>query len=511
MARDPLGLVGQLIDGQYRLEKQVGEGGFSVVYRATHLGLNEPVAVKCLKLQSGFDAESNETFARRFRDEGRLLYRLGQGNLDIVRCMTSSTTTSPTTGAMVPYLVLEWLEGQPLSIDLRERRKAELRGRTLAEALALLEPAALALDYAHRLGVVHRDVKPANLFLATSRAGETRIKVLDFGLAKVLDETIGITLAATRGNFMVCSPRYAAPEQFNPKLGAVGPWTDVFSLAMVMLEVLLDQRVRKAEGMAACMSEACDPNAKVAPRDLGLELPRGVERVLTRAVSPEVTARPQTAGEMWTELTRAAREAAFLTPAPPSVPNPPASGGTGSIDWSKTVMDPPRPGPIPGAPLGTGGTVVMQQAPSLQTPLAPAVTRTAPLGYPAPRPAAGAPPSMPQPSVSSSPVPQYTPAPPPYAPPAYAPMVPPSAPRVVSSSPMVAPVPASSPSGPAVPSSGPVSSAGGGRRSGVPIVVVILIVLAAVTAGGLLGWRAWRARRVTHGMLDSIPPAAALS
>ena len=63
--------------------------------RATHLGLNEPVAIKCLKLQAGLDAESNETFARRFRDEGRLLYRLGQGNLDIVRCMTSATTTSP--------------------------------------------------------------------------------------------------------------------------------------------------------------------------------------------------------------------------------------------------------------------------------------------------------------------------------------------------------------------------------------------------------------------------------
>ena len=485
MARDPLGLLGQLIDGQYRLEGQVGEGGFSVVYRATHLSMGETVAVKCLKLQAAFDAESNETFARRFRDEGRLLFRLGQGNLDIVRCMTSSTTTSPTTGAMVPYLVLEWLAGQSLAADLRERRKKGLHGRSLAEVLALLEPAALALDHAHGQGVVHRDVKPANLFLAIPRGGAPRIKVLDFGLAKILDETIGITLAATRGNFMVCSPRYAAPEQFNPKIGAIGPWTDVFSLAMVVLEALRDNRVRKADGMAACLTEACDPATKITARDLGIEIPPDVARVLERAVTMDVAVRPQSAGELWTELTRAAREAMAPPPAPPS-----SSG-----DWSRTVMDPPRSGPIPGAPLGLGGTVVMGHLPPLQTPMAPgALTRTAPLGQQVP--------------LSQPPRPQaaFPAAPPPYAPPAPAPTSRPavsSSPRVVSSSPMIAPVPPSGPSVPAMSSGVPSSTRA--RRASVPVFVLVVFVIAALGAGGLLGWRVWRARRATHVSEIAIP------
>jgi len=469
VARDPLGLLGQLIDGQYRLEAQVGEGGFSVVYRATHLGLGEAVAVKCLKLQASFDKESNETFARRFRDESRLLFRLGQGNLDIVRCLTSATTTSPITGAMVPYMVLEWLEGKSLAADLRERRKVGMRGRTLPEVLALLEPAALALDHAHRQGVVHRDVKPANLFLAVPRTGVPRIKVLDFGLAKILDETIGITLAATRGNFMVCSPRYAAPEQFDPKIGAIGPWTDVLSLALVVLEALRDERVRKSEGMASCMTEACDRNARITVRDLGLDLPPDVARVLERAVTLDVAVRPQSAGELWTELTRAAREA---------VPAPPAPSGSG--DWARTIMDPPRTGPIPGAPLGLGGTMVMSH-PSPQTPPPQgALARTAPLGSPVVQAQPSRPYAVfsPIPPPSSSPVAAPTPRPP---------MA--SAPRVVSSSPMVAPV---SPSGPSVPSlSSGVPSSARARRSSVPLVVLLLIVIVAVVAGGLLGWRVW--------------------
>ena len=85
MAREPFGLTGQLIDGQFRVERAIGEGGFSVVYRGMHVGLNEPIAIKCLKLTATLDGESIEVFTRRFRDEGRLLYRLGQGNLDIVR------------------------------------------------------------------------------------------------------------------------------------------------------------------------------------------------------------------------------------------------------------------------------------------------------------------------------------------------------------------------------------------------------------------------------------------
>ena len=98
--KDPFGLVGQVLDGQYRVEKYVGEGGFSVVYRGTHIGLSEPIAVKCLKLPPALGSALVESFVKRFRDESRIHYKLSQGNLHIVRSIASGTTIAPTTSAL---------------------------------------------------------------------------------------------------------------------------------------------------------------------------------------------------------------------------------------------------------------------------------------------------------------------------------------------------------------------------------------------------------------------------
>ena len=94
---DPFGLNGTVIDGQFRVDQWSGEGGFSVVYRGFHLGLQEPIAIKCLKMPQIIAAQSKEVvdqFTHRFRDESRIAYRLSQGNLHIVRSITSGSTTS---------------------------------------------------------------------------------------------------------------------------------------------------------------------------------------------------------------------------------------------------------------------------------------------------------------------------------------------------------------------------------------------------------------------------------
>ena len=91
---DPFGLVGQVLDGQFRVDTLVGEGGFSAVYRGHHLGLNEPIAIKSLKLPSSLDGSLVDTFVQRFRDESRILYRLSQGNLHIVRSIAAGTTAA---------------------------------------------------------------------------------------------------------------------------------------------------------------------------------------------------------------------------------------------------------------------------------------------------------------------------------------------------------------------------------------------------------------------------------
>jgi serine/threonine protein kinase len=209
---------------------------------------------------------------------------------------------------VVPYLVLEWLEGESLADDFKNRRERGQRGRPLEEVVPMFGPVAQALDYAHKRGVVHRDVKPGNLFLA-KRDGSVRLKVLDFGTAKILDGTLGITVAQTHGNTMVCSPRYAAPEQFDTKLGPVGAWTDLYSLAIVMFEALRDRRVRPSERIGACMTEALDPAKPVCGSALGLTLPARVDLVLSRAAALDPKARPQSIAEFWDELTSASKQA----------------------------------------------------------------------------------------------------------------------------------------------------------------------------------------------------------
>ena len=457
MSREPFGLTGQLIDGQFRVERAIGEGGFSVVYRGMHVGLSEPIAIKCLKLTATLDGESIEVFTRRFRDEGRLLYRLGQGNLDIVRCIMAGTTVAPT-GALVPYMVLEWLEGRSLAMDLKSRRDQKLRGRSLEELVAVFDPGAMALDYAHRQGVVHRDVKPANLFMAATQ-GRVRMKVLDFGLAKILDETIGITQAATVGNFMMCSPRYAAPEQFDPKIGAVGPWTDVYSLALVLLEALRDEKVRKGEGLVGCMEEAVNPNKDITGKGLGMHLPPRIEAALARAVTMDPKARQRTAGELWEEVKAAMRDRVSAQWAAPPVQlvaipegGEPSTRSPASLG-ADTIVDPVFSLPVPTDALG--GTMMMADAP--------------------PRPSfvtsGSQPPPLPQ-RMSSQPPPGALAA------------------AMRAGLTPVAPSP-----------SAPISAVVAPRRSRAPLVVTILLllILGALGAGGFIAWRSWKAHAAWPG------------
>ncbi|MGH7283781.1 MAG: serine/threonine protein kinase, partial [Polyangiaceae bacterium] len=298
-------MIGSVIDGQFRVDQWVGEGGFSVVYKGFHLGLQEPIAIKCLKLPQSLAREVIEQFQNRFRDESRIAYRLSQGNLHIVRSITSGSTTSGS-GQVIPYMVLEWLDGITLSQDFKQRRDSRQTGRKLEEIVQLFAPAAEALAYAHAHGVVHRDVKPGNLFLAQTREG-FRMKVLDFGMAKILsDGNLGIApLAQSTGSLVVFSAPYAAPEQFDPKIGSIGTWTDVYSLALVLLEALRDQRVRNVDSVAECLMQAVDPAQAPTPKWLGLAVSSGLDEVFARALAVNPRERAQDVGEFWGQLRNA--------------------------------------------------------------------------------------------------------------------------------------------------------------------------------------------------------------
>jgi serine/threonine protein kinase len=354
--RDFFGFVGELIEPQYRVDDVIGEGGFSVVYRGHHLGLDEPVAIKCLKIPAGLTPSMIEAVVERFQAESRIMYRLSQGNLNIVRSVSSGTAESRVTGATVPYMVLEWLDGVSLFQDLKERRARRMIGRTLQETIRLLDPAAMALDYAHAQGVVHRDLKPGNIFLAETRDG-TRSKVLDFGLAKILsDDGIGLGPAQhTMSQGIFCSLSYGAPEQFDPKRGPVGPWTDVYSFAFVILEVLSDKKVRPAETMVDAARKAFDEKADLSATALGIELPEKIEDLLFRAVKVDKTQRPPDMHALWGQIKRVVKEEGIKVRVrgtyngPESAPSMVTQVGPGSPGF---VM--PGINPVLGSPLGDG-------------------------------------------------------------------------------------------------------------------------------------------------------------
>jgi serine/threonine protein kinase len=357
---DVLGLVGSTID-QVRFDACVDAGGFGLIYRGYHEGLGETVAIKCLRIASiqKTNEAIREALAGRFRDETKLLYRLSQGNLDIVRCISSGTLIAPTTQEYTPYMVLEWLDGCTLSAELKERRAQKLKPRTLEAAVQLLDSAALALAYAHGHDVVHRDVKPGNLFLTRTREG-VRMKVLDFGLAKIMsDESIGVRPSVETGvGVYFCSPSYGAPEQFSGTIGKIGPHTDVYSLTMVLLECMSGEKVRHAGSLADGLLKAIDPTTgSPSASSLGLHVPKMVEQLLLRSVAQNPLERPRDAGVLWSELKAAIASAPRPNLAAATVMD--NSVGDAMLQVRAAVARASRPPAA--APFN--GTMLMQNAP----------------------------------------------------------------------------------------------------------------------------------------------------
>ena len=304
MAKDTFALIGQTLQN-LRFDALVDEGGFGYVYRGRHLGLDEPVAIKCLKIAGG-NTELG-SFESRFRDETKIAYRLSQGSLDIVRSISSGTLTTPN-GMSVPYMVLEWLDGRTLAVEMSARRNNDLPPFTFDETMKWMTSAARALAHAHAEGVVHRDVKPSNLFVAETRDGK-RVKVLDFGLAKILapDTFMQPEAQPTASHVFVCSPAYGAPEQFSRELGALSPATDVYSFAFVLMEMMAGKKVREVANIMEGMLRAIDPRfASPSPASLGIGLRGPVERVFIKAVALDPKERWKDVGELWDALEEAA-------------------------------------------------------------------------------------------------------------------------------------------------------------------------------------------------------------
>jgi serine/threonine protein kinase len=318
--RDPFDLVGRVVAEKYAIEEVVAEGGYSIVYRATHLAWARPVAIKAFKLgelPSATRAALSDAFVR----EGAILEQLSERNAAI--CQARDVGTIAIGDERVPYLVLEWLEGESLEAWITRERA---RGRScvpLDEAVALLRPAIDALALAHREGIVHCDVKPGNFFVVGRPDRPRTTKLLDFGIARVLHAERGA--ADTTGAY---TPGYAAPEQFRAELGPVGPWSDVFALALILVELVTGRDALAGDDLQTLANAACDPHRRPTPRTLGARVSDDAEAVFQRALAVCPADRFANAGQLVIALEGAlrasrvprerAREPSFVPPARPS-------------------------------------------------------------------------------------------------------------------------------------------------------------------------------------------------
>ena len=242
--------IGQVFLEKYRVDAILGHGGMGVVAKCTHLGLNELVALKMLRQDVLLDRDATERFMREAQAASKLRSEYVARVVDVGTFHDSG----------VPYMVMEFLDGHDLGELL------EQRGTIPAPwASMLMLQAAEALAEAHSLSIVHRDVKPSNLFVTWRPDGTAIIKVLDFGISKA---PMGTDMQLTQTQSLLGTPAYMSPEQMR-SARLVDARTDIWSLGTVLYELLEGHRPFEADSFSEmCVKVAVDqpePMVKTSP------------------------------------------------------------------------------------------------------------------------------------------------------------------------------------------------------------------------------------------------------
>jgi formylglycine-generating enzyme required for sulfatase activity/serine/threonine protein kinase len=359
--QDTLNLVGKTIAEKYAIESVVGEGGFAIVYRATHLLWKRPVAIKVFKILSEISEADREKLRDDFLQEGKLLAELSERSAAICQARDVGMLTEE---PKLPYMVLEWLEGASLDAVLAAEKAAGKPPRTIEAALRLLTPAAEALALAHRKGIAHRDIKPPNIFLCGDPSEENcPVKLLDFGIAKVVQDAqkAGGAFTKTSGKITSFTPAYGAPEQFSRSVGATGPWTDVFAFALVLVECITQKDPLDGDDFMQIGYASSDRDHRPTPRAKGATVTDEVERVFERALAVNPNDRFRTMGEFWDAI-RAAMPTVAVQPFSTTDPRPsrlvvPALGSQPALKVTPPGTTLPTPAPARGRGLYVVGAL----------------------------------------------------------------------------------------------------------------------------------------------------------
>jgi len=278
--------------GKYILKSKISSGGMGIIYRGSHITLNKIAAIKIL-----IPEIANPEFLKRFEREAQLLAELKHPNIVEIYDFDISSYE-------LPFFVMEFLEGN----NLREEIAKFPMGMPYDLFCKYIHQICSALNYAHSKGIIHRDIKPENIFIQKI-AEEEVIKILDFGIAKILVDTDVPTQLTLTGSIMG-TPYYIAPEQIVGK--NIGPHTDQYSLALIAAEMLTGKPVREGKSFSEIITKEINEPIKIENM-LTKKLPENIASAIKKATQPDINLRFNNLQEFEKELVSIRTSSEFTT------------------------------------------------------------------------------------------------------------------------------------------------------------------------------------------------------
>ena len=277
--RDPL--LGLVLNGKYRVESEIGVGAMGRVYLGEHIGLKKRVALKVLHPDLQVSDESLQRFQREGIAAGKFNHPHAIQIFDFDR-----------SDGRVFYLAMEFVDGVNLGVFLRQRGRLPV-----AMALVLAHQMVSCLAEAHKHGIVHRDFKPENIMVSEGSRGDLRVKVLDFGLSKLVDRRLNSSLVTQPGR-LLGTPLYMAPEQVAGE--EADARSDVYAAGLILYEMLAGERpFREANATQLFLTRPTVEAPSIRDDHPGLELPDELDDILRRALARDRADRYQSGEELF--------------------------------------------------------------------------------------------------------------------------------------------------------------------------------------------------------------------